>query len=185
MRLPALIGSGLLVFGALKGCGYEKGFEYVTNDVKLSSLNGSAVSGTVLMGYGIDVPIHRMRIKVRGLSQNAAYEVRLSDAISCNPDALMKAQRIDASTADVGRAKHAWGFEKHPVVLSVDAFGHAAHEFRLSPPTSPTIYGTDPERYPTVVIGATPGIQEGQTSAFEAVACGTINSMPTNRRPHT
>ena len=185
MRLPALLGTGLLVFGALTGCVYEKGFEYMTDDVKLSSLNGSAVSGTVLMGYGIDVPIHRMRIKVRGLSQSAAYEVRLLDAISCNPNTLMKAQRIDASTADVGRAKHAWGFEKHPIVLSVDAFGHAAHEFRLSPPTAPTIYGTDPERYPTVVIGATPGIQAGQTSAFEVVACGTINSMPTNRRPHT
>lgn len=185
MRLTIIVGSCLLVFGALTGCAYEKGFEYKTDDVTLSPLNGSAVSGTVVMGYGKGVPIHRMRIKAWGLERSAAYEVHLLDAGSCDPEALAKAGRIDASGTDHGRANQAWGFENQPVVLRIDVFGRAAQEFKLKPPTTHTVYGTGPERYPTVVIGLTPVDRAGQTSAFEAVACGAIDSAPTYRVPHT
>lgn len=180
MRSLALLGLAFLACAALTGCGYEKGFEYMT-DAKLVPSNGSAVSGTVVMGYGMEVRTFRIRVKVEGLDRSASYEVRLLDATSCNPDALAKARRIDAPGGDPGRTAEAWGFEKHPAGLSADAFGRAAHEFRLSPPTAPSIYGSVPDKYPTVVIGMTPA---HPSSGFNVVACGVISQIPTNRRPH-
>ena len=166
---------------ALAGC-YEKGFEYQAQ-AKLLSTHDSGVAGSVIVGYGIENPAFRMRIKLRGLLHDASYQVYLYDAPSCSASDLARSTRIDARSDDAGRLKEAWGLEVHPALFSGSFFGTAEQEFKLTAPRAPSIYATTPDKYPTVVIA--PSNSASATSSPRTwVACGTIVGPARNVRPH-
>ncbi len=186
MRLRQCVsGIGLLICCViLAGCGYEEGFEYST-EAQLSPLHGSGVSGTIKMGYGIRNPTYRLRIALHGLSRKGQYQLRLSDAKSCDDNALAQANRIDALRDDPTRKNTAWGFISEPIGLSGNFVGNAEQEFIVSPPTAPSIYGNQPDKYPTAVIYAPADGASSASAPLERVGCGSILSIPTNHRPHT
>lgn len=163
----------LVLAAGVAGCGYERGFEYMTES-KMMAVNDSGVAGSVVLGYGMENPTFRMRVALGGLDKNVKYHVRFFNASSCSPTELANARRIDAKSDDPDRKKDAWGFEVEPALVSGNFLGRAEQEFKLSPPTAPSIYSTKPDKYPTIVIAA----------ADKHVACGTITEIPTNRRPH-
>ena len=172
----------LVLAASLASCGYEKGFEYMS-ETELIPIGDSGVAGSVVIGYGIENHAFRMRIALHGLNKDRKYHVRFLDATSCNASELANARRIDAKRDDPDRKKEAWGFEDQPALLISNFFGITKQEFKLSPPSAPSIYSMDTDKYPTVVI--TPADNsEASLAPVKYVACGTISAIPTNRRPH-
>ncbi|WP_157778704.1 hypothetical protein [Massilia violaceinigra] len=152
-------------------------------ETKLIPIDDSGISGSVVIGYGIRNRDFRMRIALHGLDKNPKYHVLFFDTTSCNASELVNARRSDAKLDDPYRKKEAWGFEAQPAVLIGNFWGIAKQEFKLSPPSAPSIYLTEPDKYPTVVIAAA-GSSEAGLAPLKYVACGTISAIPTNRRPH-
>lgn len=156
MQLNKIITSASLLayIVTLTGCiGYEKGFEYQTKTT-LDAVNGSGVRGSAVMGYGIDYPNFRLRIALYGLTNKREYQVRFFDAPGCSDRDLAHANRIDGLTTDINKGERVWGFESEPISLTGSTLGSAKKEFQISPPTGPSIYTSQPDRYPTIVIYA-------------------------------
>jgi hypothetical protein len=178
-----IMASLLACIVTVAGC-YEEGFEYQTKTT-LDPVNASGVSGSAVMGYGIGLTQFRMRIALRGLSRNVEYQARFFDATGCSDRDLAHADRIDGVRNDFNKRKEVWGFDSEPVSLTGSFIGTVKKEFLVSPPTAPSIYVIQPDKYPTIVIYALVSQRSKAGPRLERVACGTISSIPTNQRPHT